>query len=307
MSAKDPDLPLFEGHLPAESALAATVAHPQFLEASRIVAAGLVALYQGERVINRVMPDRIRYIISVFAMHLHFAGRPDDPTSGLTASRLRKLCVERQICSAGRAEAMLAIMRGHGHLVPASGEADRRLRRLVPAEPLFAWHRKRCTHFFAAAARIMPEHAPALDALDAPGFMPHFVRHLARQHACGFHYVVQVPDVRPFYERNAGGAILMSIMLSGASDDTFPPSRPVSISLSAIARDFGVSRVHVGRLVQEGVGIGLLERTGKRRDEVMISSRLAAAVRRVLAHYIVHYTHCARLAYADIGESSAVA
>jgi hypothetical protein len=306
MSAQDPGS-LFEGYLPSPSALGATMAHPQFLEASRMVAGGLVALYQGERVINRVMPDRIRYIISVFALHLHFASLPNDPNSGLTVSRLRKLCVERQICSAGRAEAMLAIMRGYGHLVPASGEADRRLRRLVPAEPLYDWHRKRCIHFFAAAAKVMPEHAQALAALDAPGFMPHFVRHLARQHAGGFHYVVQVPDVRPFYERNAGGAILMSIMLSGASDDTFPPSRPVSISLSAIARDFGVSRVHVGRLVQEGVNAGLLERTGSRRDEVVITPRLSEAVRRVIAHYIVHYTHCARLAHADIGASSAVA
>jgi hypothetical protein len=307
MSAEDPGSQLFEGHLPSASAIAATMAHPRFPEASRIVAAGLVALYQGERVVNRVMPDRIRYIISVFAMHLHFAGRPNDTNSGLTASRLRKLCVERQICSAGRAEAMLAIMRGYGHLVPAPGEADRRLRRLVPAESLFDWHRKRCTHFFAAAAKVMPAHAPALAALDAPGFMPHFMRHLARLHVCGFHYVVQVPDVRPFYERNAGGAILMSLVLSGARDDTFPPSRPVSISLSAIARDFGVSRVHVGRLVQEGVSAGLLQRAGARRDEVTISPRLSDAVRRVLAHYIVHYTHCAGLAYADIAANSAVA
>jgi hypothetical protein len=307
MSAENPGAPLFEGHLPSASALAATMAHPRFPEASRLVAEGLVALYQGERVVNRVMPDRIRYIISVFSMHLHFAGRPNDPNSGLTASRLRKLCVERQICSAGRAEAMLAIMRGYGHLVPATGEADRRLRRLVPADSLFAWHRKRCTHFFAAAAEVMPEHAPALAALDAPGFMPHFMRHLAQLHVSGLYYVEQVPDVRPFYERNAGGAILMSIALSGASDDTFPPSRAVPISLSAIARDFGVSRVHVGRLVQEGVSAGLLQRTGSRRDEVTISPRLAQAVRRVLAHYIVHYTHCARLAHADIGENSAVA
>jgi hypothetical protein len=121
MSAEDPGSQLFEGHLPSASAIAATVAHPHFPEASRIVATGLVALYQGERVVNRVMPDRIRYIISVFAMHLHFAGRPNDANSGLTAGRLRKLCVERQICSAGRAEAMLAIMRGYGHLVPAPG------------------------------------------------------------------------------------------------------------------------------------------------------------------------------------------
>ena len=298
---------LFDGHLPSAPAIAATMAHSRFPEASRIAASGLVAFYQGERIVNQVMPDRIRYIISVFAMHLHFAGRSNDPSSGLTASRLRKLCVERKICSAGRAAAMLAIMRGYGHLVPAPGDADRRLRRLAPAESLFAWHRKRCTYFFEAAAKVMPEHAPALTALDTPGFMPHFMRHLARIHVSGFHYVEQAPDVRLFFERSAGGPILMSIMLAGQSDDTFPPSRAVSISLSAIARDFGVSRVHVRRTVQEGVSAGLLVRAGPSGDEVTVSSRLSDAVRRVLTLYILHYTHCARLTHADISRNSAVA
>ena len=302
-----PPSTLFDGHLPSESAIAAVVAHPRFPEAAENVGRGLVALYQGERVVNLVMPDRIRYIISVFAIHLHFVGRPNDPNSGLTASRLSRLCVERNICSEGRAEAMLAIMRDYGHLVSAPSEEDKRLRRLVPAGSLFDWHRKRCTHFFPAAAKVMPEYACALGALDTGEFMPNFLRHLARCHVAGFHYVAFAPDVRQFYERSAGGPILMSIALAGASDDSFPPLRPVSISLTAIARDFDVSRVHVRRVVQEGVSAGLLERAGPREDELRLSPRLSDAVRRVLAAYMVHYTHCARLAYADIAREDAVA
>jgi hypothetical protein len=299
---KAPDLPapdLFEGHLPSEAATAAVIAHPGFAQASRAAAAGLVALYQGERVVNLVMPDRVRYIISVFAMHLHFAGRPNDPNSGLTAARLTKLCVERKVCSAGRAEAMLAVMREFDHLVPAPSEEDRRLRRLAPAQPLFEWHKKRCMHFLAAAAKIIPDAADALAALDAPEFMPSFLRHLARSHVAGFHYVQHVPDIGLFYERNAGGAMLMSIILGGASDDSFPPSRAVPVSLSALARDFEVSRAHVRRFVQDGVSAGLLDRVGASGDELKISPRLADAIQRVLATYMVHYAHCAHLACAD--------
>ncbi len=97
----------------------------------------------------------------------------------------------------------------------------------------------------------------------------------------------------------------MSIALSGESDDTFPPSRAVSISLTGIARNFGVSRVHVRRVVQEGVSASLLERAGGSGDALEVSPRLSDAVRRVLAIYLVHYTHCARLAYADIARDSA--
>jgi hypothetical protein len=298
--------PLFDGHLPSELATAAVIAHPRFAEASRIVAAGLVALYQGGRTINRVMPDRVRYIISIFAMHLHFAGRPNDRNSGLTASRLCKLCAERKICSEGRAESMLAIMREFGHLAPAPTEEDRRLRRLVPAQPLFEWHRQRCTHFFRAAAQVLPADAAALAALDMPDFMSKFMQHLARTHVAGFHYVEHVPDIRLFYDRSAGGAILMSIVLSGANDDSFPPARGVSISLSGLARDFEVSRAHVRRLVQDALDAGLLERAGA-SDEFKVSSRLADAIRRVTATYMIHYTHCARLAHADLAAEGAVA
>jgi hypothetical protein len=307
---KSPGFPpaiLFDGHLPSEAATAAVIAHPHFTEASRMVAAGLVALYQGERTVNLVMPDRVRYIIGVFAVYLHFAGRPNDPNSGLTASRLCKLCVERKICSEGRAESMLAIMREFGHLVPAPTEEDRRLRRLVPAEPLFAWHRKRCAHFFQAAAKVMPDDVDALAALGTPEFMPKFMRHLARSHVAGFHYVEHVPDVRLFYERSAGGPILMSITLSGASDDSFPLARAVSISLSGLARNFQVSRAHVRRLVQDAVDARLLPRASANADELEISPRLADAIRRVTATYMIHYTHCARLARADLVEESAVA
>ena len=296
---------LFDGQQPSEAATAALLAHPRFVEAGRIVAAGLVDLYQGERTVNLVMPDRVRYIISVFAVHLHFAGRPNDPNSGLTASRLCKLCVERKVCSAGRAESMLGIMREFGHLVPAPSEEDMRLRRLVPAEPLFAWHRKRCMHFFAAAAKVLPDDADALAALDAPGFMPRI--------SCAISAGAMSPasttssmfrTIRLFYERSAGGAILMSIMLAGAGDDTFPPSRPVSISLSGLARDFEVSRVHVRRLVQEGVSAGLLNRVSASGDELEVAPRLSDAVRRVVATYMLHYTHCARLACADMRQES---
>ncbi len=256
---------VFDGQQPSEAATAALLAHPRFVEAGRIVAAGLVALYQGERTVNLVMPDRVRYIISVFAVHLHFAGRPNDPDSGLTASRLCKLCVERKVCSAGRAESMLGIMREFGHLVPAPREEDMRLRRLVPAEPLFAWHRKRCMHFFAAAAKVLPDDADALASLDAPGFMPNFMRHLGRSHVAGFHYVEHVPDIRLFYERSAGGAILMRIMLSGAGRRRVPAVAPgLDLALRLGARLRGVARARAaagaGRCERRTVEPGQCER-----------------------------------------------
>jgi hypothetical protein len=42
-------------------------------------------------------------------------------------------------------------------------------------------------------------------------------------------------------------------------------------------------------------------------DELELSPRLSDAIRQVLAAYMIHYTHCARLACADIAGEDAIA
>ena len=98
----------------------------------------------------------------------------------------------------------------------------------------------------------------------------------------------------------------MSIALAGKSDDTFLSSRPVSISLAGIARDFGVSRVHVRRVIQEGVSAGLLERSGARADAIQRFAAPAATRSGGCSQPIsIHYAHCARLAHAEIARDRA--
>jgi hypothetical protein len=308
MNSLDPVFvrPLLDANRPSAEALAALQSHPRFPEAMRDIAAGIVALYNGNRLFNAVVIDRGRYLMSVFALHLHFSGRPGDARSGLTVSRMRALCAEHKICSPGRAEAMLLLMRFFGHLAPAPSETDRRLRRLVPSESLIAWHRARCKFIFEATAKLLPEGAEALAALASPEFIPRFIKHLAHSYFAGFNYVEHIPEVRIFYERSAGVAILMQLLLAGEPDDAFPPTRPVSLSLSALGRSFGVSRVHVRRLLNDCASEGYLERTGE-GEALRVLPRLADAVRRLLAVHIIHNAHCARMALGEIGRHSAVA
>ncbi len=202
---------------------------------------------------------------------------------------------------------MLILMRMFGHLAPAPSETDRRLRRLMPSERLIAWHRARCAFIFDATAKLIPDGAEALSALPSPEFMPNFIRQLAESYFAGFYYVDHIPDVRLFFERNGGVATLMSLLLPGEPDDAFPPTQPVSISLSALGRSFGISRVHVRQLLRDCEREGFLVRTGTDGDGVRVLPRLSEAVRRVLAVYIAHNAHCARAALAEISYESAVA
>src|SRR5262249_19617193 len=70
------------------------------------------------------------------------------------------------------------------------------------------------------------------------------------------------PELGAFAEHNAGAMILASLAIAGESDDSMPPSKPIRISISELARRFSVSRAHVLRLLREVEAQGLIERSG---------------------------------------------
>ena len=70
----------------APAAIAVLRVHPRFAEAMRAAAAGMVAHYEGNRLLNQLMNDRGRVLFGHHAVYLHFSRTPGDAGSGLTVS-----------------------------------------------------------------------------------------------------------------------------------------------------------------------------------------------------------------------------
>ena len=123
-------------HLSAASGTAVQVqSHPRFQEAVQAAAGHLIEMYNGNGLPNRLVNDRGRVIASLIALYLHFAppSAGEGGGAGLTVSRFQALCTELELCSSGRARALLALMRYAGYLVPALGRAaDRPVDRSLP-------------------------------------------------------------------------------------------------------------------------------------------------------------------------------
>jgi hypothetical protein len=287
---------LMEGTVPSEPALAAVQAHPGFDEAAFLGAGGVVAAYRGNRLLNAVLNDRARLLMAIWSLHFHFSSRPGDPHSGLTVARLRRACTDLNLCSGGRAEATIVLMRFFGHLAAATDPEDRQLRRLVPTERLLEWNRWRMANTFGAMAKVMPEGAEALSRMQTPGFVESVICHVGRIHLAGFQIVDHVPDMRLFFERNAGLVTLMSLSIAVKSDH-FPPGVPIPVSLSALARSFGVSRTHLRRMIDDAQRLDFVERIEP--HALRILPRLAAGMRRATALFLLLYGHCVRAALAD--------
>src|SRR5258708_13180584 len=123
---------LIRGPLSPE-AVAALRAHPLLPNAVCAAAGTLVAIVRRPPVI---INDLGRLVIGNLALYLHYARDPADPSSGLSAGRLKALCAEHEVCSNGRVLAVMALMRAPGVLLPPTSQADHRLRLPFPPSNL---------------------------------------------------------------------------------------------------------------------------------------------------------------------------
>lgn len=291
----------------APEVIAALRAQEGFGAAIHASAAGLVAMYQGGHLLNWLMDDRGRLLFGYLALYLHATRDPADASSGLTPTRMKAMCVEFDVCSPGRAGAMLSLMRFSGYLAPDIQIVDKRQRRLVATEKLYDLLRARWRLHYSAMAPLLPDGAALLAALDDPAFDHALVVAMVERFRAGFRLVHSAPGLGLFGERNAGMLILTSLIAAGTEDDTVPPQRPVPISIAALARRFKVSRPHVLKLIRDAADEGFLERVGADNSMVVLKPRLVEATQSFFATTYLFLADCAREAMRASGRESRAA
>jgi hypothetical protein len=279
--------------------------HPGFAEAARASAAMMVELYQGNRLLNAIVNDRGRLVISTLAVHLHYSAVADDPHSGLTAARVKAFCAAEGVCSPGRAAAVLALMRWAGYVAPAPQAANIRTDRLVATQRLIDLHRERWGRQLEVVAAVLDEGRQALDSLDRPGFAAAFAAGHAALFTSGVRLTDHAPALELFIDRNCGLLILANLVILGAPDDDPLPRRPVPLSISALAKRFGVSRPHVIAVLRDAEAAGLLERLGPGGAQVRLSPRLLEDLESFFGSVFLFNAHSARLALKALAERDA--
>lgn len=250
-----------------------------------------MAIYRTNRLLNLLLSDRARALFTHVALYLHFRGT-DSGQPGLTVGAMKDLCTELGLCSRGRCEALLALMRAAG-LLTAAPNPDRRKRLLAPTEKLLALHQARWARQFEAMCSLFPGAADYLAAVNDPVFTKAFAIALGRRFVAGLRVLDNAPDLEPFAERKAGVVILFSLALSGVEGDAFPPARPVQLSINALARNFSVSRKHVLSLLRDAEDKHLLMRSGAVSNEVTLLPHGRDALEKMLATMFLYLAQCA--------------
>ncbi|CAL76777.1 hypothetical protein BRADO2970 [Bradyrhizobium sp. ORS 278] len=278
---------------PAPEAVMRLRRKPGFAQAMRASTDAAVRLYRGDRILNALLSDRARALFPHVALYLHLAQQRDGEF-GLTVGAMKEMCARLDLCSAGRCEAMLALMRATG-LVAAAPHLDRRRRPLVPTDKLFALHRERWGVQFDAMSAVVPAAVTYRAALNDPAFVRTFVLELGRRFIAGLRVLDGAPELEPFAERTAGMVILFSLAQGGGAAEPFPPERPVPLSINGLSTRFSVSRKHVLSLIRAAEDKGLLARGGA-GDAVTILPRGREAIEQMLATMFLYLAECAEVA-----------
>ena len=249
---------------------------------------------------NWILSDRARAWFGHALLYLNATARPDDPQSGLTPVRIKDLAVESGICSAGRAGAMLSLMRVAGYLDPAPVGGDRRVRRLVPTAKLLDVQRQRLGRQFEAIAIVLPKVRETLAWLGRAEFETALALAIGAEFMSGTRLLSHSPDLKPFAESSAGMVVLFSLMLSTESDGSFEVDAPVAVSISRLASHFRVSRTQVLRVLRQAEESGFVARAGTNYESVVLRPKLKQDMLNMFAVVFLFLTAAAAEAAAAI-------
>lgn len=272
---------------------------PRFRQAAVAIAADSVEYYQGRWLANRVLNDRARFLMAIFMLFLNYSRRKDVPGSGLTAARLREICARVGLCSAGRVEAMLLLMRTGGYIERAEDGNDRRVRRYVPTTKLLDLHRERHRRVFSAIDMLSGDTAYA-DRICGGNDESYrrFILTMGYGYLDGYRIVHAVPVLQDIIDRDVGLPILLCVFLSNPGYAEFAPEQFKITSVAGLARRFNVSRVHVRSVLRDAAACGLILRDDE-TAQVTALPALGDTIEGFFASAFVFAESCARIALSD--------
>ena len=271
--------------------------HPRLQDAIRHMLDGAYRLYGSNRILSRIINDRGRFVGGMIALYLHFCPTSETDESGFTISRFQAFCVEQKLCSFGRARALLTLMYLSGYLELSPGLMDRRERRLRPTPRLIELQQRRSQYQFEALAHLLPEESRVPLAYPLPTFTPAFFRQLGAQYIAGFRLLHYAPELSRLIESNGGLLLILHLFLL-TSDSPTPDGAVLPASISALSKQYGISRAHVRAVLANAEAVELVRRGDD--GTVIVLPRLNTTVRNFCAALFGLLLHCASNATDEI-------
>lgn len=280
--------------MPAHYSREEILAHPRFAEARNALLDAMLALYEHEPFLNRLLLEAGRNVMFNVIMCLHARYDESDPATWPTLSLLKQEMARFGLGSPRRIADLVSRLVKTGYLEQRPLARDRRIRILTPTEKMIAQDQDWLVSHYVPLQALYPD----------PGYGLIMQRDRAFQRAhrlvaaSRFQFAVEVlarnPTMVQFMVREAGMMILIKLLqLAGPAKDTAR-----EISYLDIGARFGVSRTQVRKLLQDAEQEGLVRLSRGKGLHVQLMPALIEAFDRFIADTMEAHDLTYRLARA---------
>jgi len=234
---------------------------------------GMLRTYRGTPILNKLVNEQGRFLISALAFQLHLERDPAVPASGLTIARLVSLSAAHGVASGGRVKTFVALMRLGGFLEPVPGAGDRRSKVLAPTTRMLD-HVRVYTVIQMRCLDALFERGYAARLAADPGFLERFHRFAGGYFLRGARLPDAFPELAVFTGVDAGYSILLHMLRALPAVAGRPRPAAIDVPHGPTARRFGVSRGHVANLMGAVATAGFVTIRGSGGKDVFVEPPL---------------------------------
>jgi hypothetical protein len=269
------------------------LAHPRFPFAREAYVKAVLATYEHNPFLSRLLLETGRTVLVTVIMCLYARYNEADPTTWPTLRMVTEGMGAHGHASASRVHDLLTQFVRAGYVERRAVPQDRRIRLLMPTAKMIAQDRDFLVSHYLPLDILFPE----------PGYAPIMTRDGAFQlkqrqvsrdlFALGAHVLASNPIMMLFMSRDAGVMILIKmIQMAGRQCG----AGQIEFSYSDMGERFGVSRTHVRKLLTEAEDMELVRLTKADGRFVELTPELVQAFDRFLADAMSGLDLCYQLA-----------
>ncbi len=266
-------------NLPSHRSVEEILAHPRFTVARNAMVREMLALYEHETFLNRLLLEVGRNLVFVVIMCLDARYDETDRATWPTLRAVTRAMVGFNLASPRRVADLVSRLINTGYLEQIPAPQDRRVRILRPTKKMIAQDQDWLRSHYAPLQVLYPKPGyPRVMQRD-----PDFQRAQRLISASFFPFAAETlarhPTMLQFMTREGGVMIVIKLIeLAGPNADTTR-----EIVYSDIGARFGVSRTQVRKLLQEAEEAGLMRLTQEGGRFVQLTPALIEAFDRFIA------------------------
>ncbi|MGU3537029.1 hypothetical protein [Methylobacterium sp. A54F] len=268
------------------------LAHPRFAEARGVHADAIVAIFDGDQFLTRLLGDSSRIMLSSLLAGFHAAYDENDRSTWANLGRIQTLVGAWGVASPRTLNDVVARFCQTGYVTPEPSLQDRRVRILRPTERLLAHDRAYLGAFYRFLDVLYPGEGFAW--FKGPDRAVHLALRRVAFHALGTAagFIPRHPDVMSFVNQDAGFVCLMMAVQAACAETPGPP-----LTYQGVATRLGVSRTHVRNVFTRAEALGWVE-LGGRGGTIRVLPRLWTAFDPFVADIMSGHAAVAEMAFA---------